>query len=189
MLEKFQLPSISLLTKIQQGGVNSIKALKILRENVKISNDWILMPDEMHLKKVTQYHSGEYGRADDERNLCKGIVAFIIVGLKESIPYIKQAVPEVKFSGELLADKMSNCVDDLTSAEFCVRGIATDNHTSNVHAFSSLDVIFNSDSHQYIKHPGNFDKKTYLLCDTVYIMKNIRNNLLNGKKFVIPEFI
>ena len=69
------------------------------------------------------------------------------MGLKESIPCIKQAIPEVKFSGEWLADKMSNCVDDLTSAEFCVRGIVTDNHTSNVHAFSSLDAIFNSDSH------------------------------------------
>ena len=79
----------------------------------------------------------------------------MIVGLKESIPYIVQAIPEVKFSGEWLADKMSNCIDDLTSAEFCVRGIVTDNHASDAHAFSSLTAI-NSDSHQYIKNPGNF---------------------------------
>ena len=38
----------------------------------------------------------------------------MIVGLKESIPCIVQAVPEVKFSGEWLADKMSNCIGDLT---------------------------------------------------------------------------
>ena len=189
LLEKFPLPSISLLNKIQQGGVNSIKALKILRENGKISNDCILMVDEMYLEKATQYHSGEYVGADDEGNLYKGIVAFMIVGLKESIPYIVQAIPEVKFSGEWLADKMSNCIDDLTSAEFCVRGIVTDNHASNVHGFSSLTAIFNSDSHQYINHPGNFSKKTYLFYDTVHIMKNIRNNLLNGKKLVFPEFI
>ena len=44
----------------------------------------------------------------------------MIVGLKQSIPYIVQAIPEVKFSGEWLADKMSNCIDDLTLAEFCV---------------------------------------------------------------------
>ena len=115
------------MNKIQQGGVNSIKALKILRENGKISNDCILMVDEMYLEKATQYHSGEYVGADDEGNLYKGIVAFMIVGLKESIPYIVQAIPEVKFSGEWLADKMSNCIDDLTSAEFCVRDIVTDN--------------------------------------------------------------
>ena len=71
---------------------------------------------------------------------------------------------------------MSNCTDDLTSVEFCVRGIVADNHSSNVHALSSLVAIFNSDSHQYIKHQGNFDNKAYLFYDTVQIMKNIRNN-------------
>ena len=65
---------------------------------------------------------------------------------KESIYYIVQVIPEVrvsgewlailevKFSGEWLADKMSNYIDDLTSAEFCIRGIVTDNHASNIHA-------------------------------------------------------
>ena len=66
LLEKFPLPSILLLNKIQQGGVNSIKALKILRENGKISNDCILMVDEIYLEKATQYHGGEYVGADDE---------------------------------------------------------------------------------------------------------------------------
>ena len=189
LLKKFPLPSISLLNKIQQEGVNPIKAIKILRENDKVSNDCILMVDEMYLKKATQYHSGEYVGADDEGNLCKGIVAFMIVGLKESIPYTVQAIPEVKFSGEWLADKMSNCTDDIASAEFCARGIVTDNHVSNEHAFSSLTAISNSDLHQYINHSGNFGKKKYLFYDTVHIMNNIRNNLLNGKKFIFPEFI
>ena len=98
----------------------------------------------------------------------------MIVGLKESIPYIVQAIPEVKFSGEWLADKMSNCIVGLTSAEFCVQCTVTDSHTSNVHVFSSLASIFNSDSHQYIKHSRNFDRKTYLFYDMGHIMKNIR---------------
>ena len=168
MLKKFPIPSISLLNKIQQGGVNSIKALKVLRENGKISNDCILMLDEMYLEKPTQYHSAEYVGADDEGNLYKGRVAFMIVGLKESIPYIVQAIPEVKFSGEWLADKMSNCIDDLTSVEFCVRGIVTDNHASNVRAFSSPTAIFNSDSHQYINHTENLaGKRTYFMIQCV----------------------
>ena len=53
-----------------------------------------------------------------KENLYKDIVAFMMVGLKESMPYIVQAIPEVKFSGEWLTGKMSNCTDDLTSAEF-----------------------------------------------------------------------
>ena len=49
--------------------------------------------------------------------------------------------------------------------------------------------LLNSDSNQYTKHPGNFEKKTYLFYDMVHITKNIRKNLLNGKKIVFPEFI
>ena len=73
--------------------MNSIKALKILQENGKISNDCILMVDEMYLEKTTQYHSGKYSGADYAGNLYKGIVAFMIMGLKELIPYIVQAIP------------------------------------------------------------------------------------------------
>ena len=94
--------------------MNSVKEQKILRENGKISNDCILMVDEMYLERATHYHSSKCVGADDKGNLCKGIVAFMIVGLKESIPYIVQYIPEVKFSGEWLADEMSNCIDDLT---------------------------------------------------------------------------
>ena len=78
------------------------------------------MVDDMYLEKTTQYHSGEYVGADDEGNLYKDIVASMIMGLKELIPYTVQATPEVKFSGECLSNRMSNCIDDLTSAEFCV---------------------------------------------------------------------
>ena len=113
LFEIFPLPSISLLNKIQQGGVNSIKTLKIFRESGQILNDCMLMVDEICLEKATQYHSGEYDGTDVGGNLYKGIVVFMIVGLKESIPYIVQAIPEVKFSGEWLADKMSNCILDL----------------------------------------------------------------------------
>ena len=46
------------------------------------------MVDEMYLQKATHYHSGEYVGADEDGNLYKGIVAFMIVRLKESIPYV-----------------------------------------------------------------------------------------------------
>ena len=120
------------------------------------------MVDEMYLEKATQYHTGEYVGADDEENLYIGIVAFMIVGLKESIPCIVQAIPEVKFSSEWLADKMSNCTDDLTSAEFCVRGMVTGDHASNVHAFFSITAIFNSDSHQCMNHAEGYRPATLL---------------------------
>ena len=136
----------------------------------------------MYEEKATQHHGCEYAGADDEGNLYKDIVAFMIAWLKESIPYIVETIHKIKFSGELLPDTMPNCTDDLTSS-----GIATDNHTSNLHELSSLATMLNSYSNQYIKHPGNFDNKTYLFDDTVHIMKNIRNNLLNRIKFVFSN--
>ena len=83
LLDRFPLPSILLLNKIQKGGVDSAKALQILHEQGKISKDCVLMVDEMYLQKATQYHSGEYVGADEDGNLYKESVAFMIVGLKE----------------------------------------------------------------------------------------------------------
>ena len=71
------MPSISLLNKIQQGGVDSLKGLKVLREKGEISTDLILMVDEMHFHKVAQYEAEEYVGADKEGNLYKGIVICI----------------------------------------------------------------------------------------------------------------
>ena len=39
------MPSMSLLNKIQQGGVDSLKALKVFREKGEILTDIILMLD------------------------------------------------------------------------------------------------------------------------------------------------
>ena len=70
---------------------------------------------------------------------------------------------------------------------FCVRAVVPDNHSDNVNAFSSLKKEYESDS-SYIEHPSNHGKKTYLFFDSVHLVKNLRNNLLNGKKFVFPSF-
>ena len=43
------------------------------------------------------------------------------------------------------------------------------------------------DKKQYFCLP-NADHRTYIFFDSVHLVKNIRNNLLNEKKFVFPEF-
>ena len=188
LLEKFPVPSISLLNKIQQGGVDSLKALKVLREKGGISTDLILMVDEMYLHKAAQYQAGEYVGADEEGNLYKGIVAFMVVGLKQSTPFVVQAIPEVTFNGQWLCDKIASNIENLGNAGFCVRGLVADNHSSNVNAFTSLKDLFHSESKLFFEHSANHGKRTYMFFDTVHLIKNIRNNLLNAKKFVFPEF-
>ena len=63
----------------------------------------------------------------------------------------------------------------------------TDNHSCNVSAFCKLKKTFQSDDAISIKHPQSCNK-TYLFFDSVHLLKNIRNNLLNNRKFVFPSF-
>ena len=141
------MSSISLLNKIQQGGVDS---LKVLREKGGISTDLILIVDEMYLHKAAQYQAGEYIGADEEGNLFKGIVAFMVVGLKQSTPFVVQAIPEVTFNGQWLCDKIASNIENLGNAGFCVRGLVADNHSSNVNAFTSLKDLFYSESKLFL---------------------------------------
>ena len=188
MLEKLPLPSISTLTKIQKGGIDAIKAVTLLLQKQEISKDIILMADEMYLQKGSQYHGGEYVGADEEGNLYKGIVAFIIVGLKKSIPYIIKASPDVTINGSWLSTEICSCISSLSKAGFNVRGVVTDNHSSNVNAFSILQKAYSSSTCEfYINYPDNISK-IYLFYDNVHLLKNIRNNLLNSRKFVFPSF-
>ena len=137
LLEKFPMLSLPLLNKIQQGGVDALKALKTVHEKGSFSCDCILMIDEMYLRKSAQCQSGEYVGVDEE-----GIITFMVVGLKQSIPFVVQAIPEVIFNGHWLVEKISDNIDNLIEFGLCVRSIqVTDNHSANVNAFSALIKI------------------------------------------------
>ena len=66
----------------------------------------------------------------------------MVVGLKQSIPFVVQAIPEVIFNGHWLVEKISDNIDNLIEFGLCVRSIqVTDNHSANVNAFSPLIKI------------------------------------------------
>ena len=81
------------------------------------------MIDEMYLLKSLLYQSGEY---IEEGNLYKGIFAFLVVGLKVSIHFVVQTIPEVTFNGQWLAEKISDNIDNLIETGLCVQGIVND---------------------------------------------------------------
>ena len=129
---------LSLLTKIQQGGADMLNVLKTVHEKGSFSCKCILMIDETYLRKSAQYQSGEYMVGVDE----EGITTFMVVGLKQSIPFVVQAIPEVIFNGHWLVEKISDNIDNLIEFGLCVRSIqVTDNHSANVNAFSALIKI------------------------------------------------
>ena len=102
--EHFPLPSMSLLAKLHHGGPSSLQAAKKLLDAGEISTDVILIADEadeMYLQESTQYHSGQFYGADEDDKLYKGIIVFMLVGLKKSIPVVIRAIPEISVNGKL----------------------------------------------------------------------------------------
>ena len=77
-----------------------MSSASLLRENGKISEDIILLCDEMYLQKQAQYHGGKYVGEDEDGNNYKGIFVLMIVGLKDSLPYVVKSCPEVTINGE-----------------------------------------------------------------------------------------
>ena len=144
MLETLPPPSFSLLRKLKQGNLDSLKAVKYMLDAEQISKDVIVMVDEMYLQKSVQYVGGDYVGSDKDGNLYKGIVVFMIQGLKQSIPVVIKACPEVTIKGEWLANEVDDCIKQLSQQGFNVRAVVTDNHSCNVSAFSKLKKSYNS---------------------------------------------
>ena len=120
LLEKVPMLSLLLFNKIQQGRVDALKALKTVHDKGAFSFDCILMINEVYLQKSAQYQSGEYVGVDEEGNLYKGIVAFMVVGFRLSIPFVVQVIPEVTFNEQWLAETFSDNVDNLIEFGLCV---------------------------------------------------------------------
>ena len=49
-------------------------------------------------------------------------------------------------------------------------------------------IFFHSESKLLFEHSANHGKRTYMFFDTVHLIKNIQNNLLNAKKFVFFSY-
>ena len=75
-----------------------------------MSKNVTLIVDEMFLQKCAQYQAGEYSGVSPDGELYKGILTFMITGLKKSVPYVIQSLPEVTFTGEWLAKKIAECI-------------------------------------------------------------------------------
>ena len=166
LLQHLPFPSMSLPQRLKQGKVDALKAAVLLKEKNAICQDVILMADEMYLQKKAVYSSGEYIGVDDSGNPFKGIVVFMICGLKASIPIVVKACPEISLNGKWIANHIVECISSLSKAGFRIRGIVTDNHSSNVSAFKILKKMFapqqgTHDSLLYIQHPDS-QTKTYL---------------------------
>ena len=185
--EEFPLPSLSLLEKITKGGIDPVKAAKVLLSKGLISKDIVLIIDEMYLQKCVDFFGGDMVGCDEEGTMYKGIVGFMIVGLLESIPYIIKSLQEVEIEGGWLKEEIVKAIELLHSIGFKARCVVPDNHLTIVSVYSKILTSNGCDKDDLavILKDGS---KVYLFYDSVHLMKNIRNNLLNCKRFIFPAF-
>lgn len=69
---------------------------------------------------VAQYKAGKYVAADEEGDLYKRIFVVIVVGLRQSVPFLVQAIPKETSSGQCLCDKIVSNIENLGNVGFCV---------------------------------------------------------------------
>ena len=96
-MKEFPFPSLSLLKKITEGKLDAVKCATTLKLQGAISEDVVLMFDEMYLQKCEEYSAGEIIGANENNELYKGLLSFMIVGLKENVPYVKNCFIENTF--------------------------------------------------------------------------------------------
>ena len=141
-----------------------------------------LLINEMYLQKG----GGSLVGADENGELYTGIVVFMVVSLKKSVPFAIKACPESKISGDSLSLQIEETLRTIFNAAFNVWAVITDIHAVNVLSFKNLRNKYGEKNNSL---SFNFDgHKVYNLYDSVHLVKNIRNNLLNSKHFIFPSF-
>ena len=106
LLQEFPLPSLSLLEKITSGFIDSVKYTKLLLEKEAMSEDYVLLVNEIYLEKSVQFHSGNFIGRNEEGTLFKGIVVFMIVSLKKSILFVIKLSPNITVTEEWLKSEI-----------------------------------------------------------------------------------
>ena len=106
----------------------------------------------------------------------------MIEGLKENVPYIIKSVPERNIDGEWIKEQILDSLKTLKNCGFRVRTIISDNHSANVLAYKLILKEFGHlNDNLFTEHDY---QKIYLLHDAVHLIKNVRNDLLNYKRFI-----
>ena len=65
LVKHFILPSVRLLKRLSQGGMEPLKAVKLLLKERKIDKDIVLLTKEMYLQKEFQFQQGKLIGCDD----------------------------------------------------------------------------------------------------------------------------
>ena len=101
----------------------------------------------MYLQKGTQFHGGEYIGANENDELYKGIMVFMITSFKKrTVPSVVKACPDVTVNGEWLSQEILKCIFQLINSGFFIRAVVA----ANLNTFNILLDKFEGDKTHYI---------------------------------------
>ena len=118
--------------------------------------------------KITRGDFGEIISANENNELYEGLLSFMIVGLKENVPYIIKSVPKRNIDGKWIKEQILGSLETLENCGFRVRAIISDDHSANVLAYELLLKEFGYlDDNLLTEHDY---QKIYLFHDAVHLM-------------------
>ena len=126
----------------------------------------------MYLKKSQEYFGREIIGCDDKGELYegKGIVCFMTVRLKESIPYVIKSLSETNIDTNWLKTELLDSIEILSNCGFRVRAIVCNNHPLNASSFKKLLKHVNQNPDKlYMLHKS---RKIYVCCNVVHLIRN-----------------
>ena len=112
----------SILRKVTSGKLEPIYCLcQLFIYSGRISSDVILMFDDRYLQKCEEFSGGETISADETGDLYKGLMCFMIVGMKSNIPLFKSCAWK-RSLGEWLQEEIRSSQNLLQECKFSVLG-------------------------------------------------------------------
>ena len=99
---------------------------------------------------------------------------------------IIKSVPERNIDVQWVKEQIFSPLKTLKNCGFRVRAKVSDNYSANVLAYKPLlKESSHLDDNLFIEQHYH---KIYWLHDALHLIKNVRNNLLNYKRFIFPAF-
>ena len=77
----------------------------------------------MYLQKCEECCGGDTFGTNEDGELYKGIMCFMIIGSKNNVTFIIKTIPETKIEGELIQNEILHCLQVLQDLGFKVRGV------------------------------------------------------------------
>ena len=102
------------LKKVTAGNIDILAAAKALKEPYQ-KIIIILLFDEMYLQKCEECCGGDTFGTNEDGELYKGIMCFMLIGSKNNVTFIIKTIPETKIEGELIQNEILHCFQVATT--------------------------------------------------------------------------